>query len=143
MPLMRNRMVMTPSPTKIQISKMCDIPNILPPLSSAQQKLLTTKGTKVHEENQGHFTSCIFASFLVLSDQFQVVHDFFRLTMAKEYFSVGQHEANTGIAPNVRAPFTDAANAVTAHRIPGRDRIRLDVLQRNRAQAESERADFD
>src|SRR5450755_1859681 len=51
MPLIRNRMTITPSPTKIQISKMCEKPNISPPLSSASTRASTTKGTKVHEED--------------------------------------------------------------------------------------------
>src|SRR5713101_5765888 len=72
-----------------------------------------------------------------------MVHDFFRLTMTEEHFSIGKHDANAGVAPNVGAAFSDAANAITAHWTPGRDGVGLDVLQRNGAQTEAESADLD
>src|SRR6266849_8044386 len=118
MPLIRNRMVITPRPTKIQISKMCDIPNILPPLSSAPTKSVNHKGHEGTRRKSRAFASCIFASFLVLSDQVQVVQDSLRLTMTEKDFSVGKHDAHAGVAPNVGAPFSNAANAVATHRIP-------------------------
>src|SRR5678815_4636232 len=137
MALIRNRMTMTPRPTKTQISKMCEVPNILPPLSTAPRKSINHKGHEGTRRNSKRFASCIFASFLVLPDQVQVLHNPFRLTMAEEYFSVGEHEPDSGVSPNIGAALSNAANAVAAHRIPGRNRICLDVFERNRAQAKA------
>src|SRR6185295_16117614 len=143
MALIRNRMTMTPRPTKTQISKMCENPNISPPLSSAPTRAFNHKGHEATRRKSNAFSSCIFASFLALPDQVQVLHDSFRLTMAKEYFSVGEHEPDSGVSPNIGAALSNAANAVAAHRIPGRNRICLDVFERNRAQAKAQRADLD
>src|SRR5438552_18911355 len=138
MPLIRNRMTMTPRPTKIQISNTCGIPSILPPLSSAQRNL---SKHKEHEITR-RLSSCIFASFLGLSDRIQVVHDSLRLTMAEEHFSIGKRDTNARVAPNVGATLSNTAHAVSAHRIPGRDGVCLDRLHRNRAQTEAEGADL-
>src|SRR4029077_11835326 len=80
MPLIRNRMTMTPKPTKIQISKMCEMPNILPPLSTAPNKSFNHKGHEGTRRKSRALPSCIFASFLDLPDCVQVVHDLFRFS---------------------------------------------------------------
>src|SRR5690349_16033807 len=85
----------------------------------------------------------MFANFLVLPDPIQVIHNFFRLTMTEEYLSVGKHDADTGIAPNIGTLLSNAANAVTAKETPGRNSIGLDVLQRNGAETKAEGADLD
>src|ERR1700687_2533212 len=127
-------MTMTPKPTKIQISKMCEMPNILPPLSSAPSQSINHKGHEGTRRRSRALPSCIFASFLDLPDRVQVVHDLFRLSVAEKYFSVRQHDANAGVAPNVSAALANAANPVAAQRTPGHDCIRLDALQRDRPQ---------
>src|SRR5882724_3419122 len=108
--LIRNRTTMTPSPTKIQISSMCEIPNISPPLSSAPN--VNHKGHKTTRRKSNGFASHIFASFLALPDQVQVIHDLLRLTMAEKHFAVRQRDAYAGIAPNVGTAIADTAYAV-------------------------------
>src|SRR6185295_16950932 len=129
MPLIRNRMTMTPRPTKIQISKMCEMPNISPPLSSAQEH--QPQRARRYTKESKSFTSCTFASFLGLRDRVQVVHDLFRLTVSEKYFSVGEHDANAGVAPDVSAALPNAAHSVATQGTPGRNQVRLDVLQRD------------
>src|SRR3984893_2808821 len=142
MPLIRNRMTITPRPTKIQISKMCEMPNILPPLSTAPNKSFNHKGHEGTRRKSRALPSCIFASFLDLPDCVQVVNDLFRFSVGDEYFYVSQHDANTGVAPNVGAALTSAANPVAVQWIPWRHGIRLDALQRNRPQTETQGADL-
>src|SRR6185437_5932577 len=136
-------MTMTPRPTKTQISKMCENPNISPPLSSAPTRAFNHKGHEATRRKSKKSSSCIFASFLVLPDQVQVLHDSFRLTMAEEYFSAGEHEPDSGVSPNVGAALSNAANAVAAHRIPGRNGVGPDVFERDGAQAKAQRTDLD
>src|SRR6266436_4028910 len=137
MPLIRNRMTMTPKPTKIQISKMCEMPNILPPLSTAPNKSFNHKGHEGTRRKSRALPSCIFASFLGLPDCVQVVHDPLRLSVAEKYFSFRQHDANTRVTPNVSPALANAANPVAVERIPGRYGIPLDVLPRNGTQTEA------
>src|SRR5882724_435228 len=135
--LIRNRMTMTPKPTKIQISKMCEMPNILPPLSTAPQQELQPQRARRYTKEIKSTAFIIFASFLGLPDCVQVVHDPLRFSVAEKYFSFRQHDANTRVTPNVSPALANAANPVAVERIPGRYGIRLDVLQRNGTQTEA------
>src|ERR1700693_4654450 len=62
--------------------------------------------------------------------------------MAEKYFSVGEHDTNARVAPDIGTPFTDATNSVTTHRIPRRDGVGPDVLQRNGTQTKTQSADL-
>jgi hypothetical protein len=95
-----------------------------------------------------HTKEIKFASFVYVrglgwfSDQVQVIHNSFRLTMAEKDFPVVQFNPHAPVAPHVGAAFTDAANSVTAQRSPDVHGVSLDGLQRDGTKTEAQRADL-
>src|SRR5271165_5533448 len=128
--LIRNRMTITPRPTKIQISTMWEISNISPPLlpipwwtgADARRSIELVSG---------------------LRDQVQIVHNPIWFVMAQENFAVVHGDANSAAAPDVSFAVAHAANAVAAHRAPTICRVLLDLGERYGLQTQAQGANLD
>src|SRR5215469_8743697 len=116
MPLIKNRMAITPSPTKTQISKAMP-PNIPPPPNEI--------------------------SMSELLHRIQVNDDSFGLVMTKKDHALGRLNADAPVPPNVRAAIADAADSIPTQRAPTGDGVMLNLRRGNRAQAKTQRPDLD
>src|SRR5262252_7402238 len=115
MPLIKNRMAITPSPTKTQISKAMP-PNIPPPPNEI--------------------------SMSELLHRIQVMHDSFGLVMTKKDNALGRLNADAPVPPNVGAAIADAANSIPTQRTPTGDGVMLNLGRWNRAQAKTQGPDL-
>src|SRR2546430_29005 len=72
----------------------------------------------------------------------QIMHNPIWITVSQKNFAIAGLDAYTTIAPDIGAAFTQTANSVTACDTPVRGGVLLNLTDRNRPQAITQRANF-